>query len=275
MKLPRGRLVAESSDTLAILLQQYSRKFQGVILVTKAGHGLGSNGYVLIENGTVMAAAYNLLNITLYQTTALDRMMSLNSIHTGIYEFTDDELRTAVNESRQALIVAGGKVDTTLQHTSQTPPEIQPLTPVTPVVKATAVYDHSNITTAVLPELQSNIPAAESVPTMPTGFDKLLSSFNELPGVLGSALVADGFPVYQEGKDVDFEHVAAATEDMVRAGSRIAAELQLGDSNQIILETPDYKVVIAPISDMFLCVLTRADANLGLVRLNVKNAQKE
>ncbi len=102
----------------------------------------------------------------------------------------------------------------------------------------------------------------------------MLSTVLLLPGVVAAALVADGFPIFQKGEQqVDFEHIAVATEDIVRSGTRIATELQLGSAEQIILETPEYKVIIAPIDDMFLCVLAKADGNLGLVRLSIKNVQ--
>ena len=104
-------------------------------------------------------------------------------------------------------------------------------------------------------------------------YDALLATVARLPGVIAAALVIDGLPIYQQGQQVDFEHIAVATEDMVRSGTKIATELQLGSAEQIILETPSHKAVIAPISDMFLCVLTAADANLGLVRLGIKNLQ--
>ncbi len=107
----------------------------------------------------------------------------------------------------------------------------------------------------------------------PISYDVLLSTVAELPGVIAAALVLDGLPIYQQGQQVDFEHIAVATEDMVRSGTKIATELQLGSAEQIILETPSNKAVIAPIDDMFLCVLTTADANLGLVRLSIQNAQ--
>jgi predicted regulator of Ras-like GTPase activity (Roadblock/LC7/MglB family) len=93
-----------------------------------------------------------------------------------------------------------------------------------------------------------------------------------LPGVVAVAFVADGLPVFQQGK-TDFEHIAAATEDIMRTGARIAGELQLGTAEQIIIETQGYKVIIAPVSDMFLCVLARAETNLGLIRLNIRSTQ--
>jgi predicted regulator of Ras-like GTPase activity (Roadblock/LC7/MglB family) len=103
-------------------------------------------------------------------------------------------------------------------------------------------------------------------------YDHILSLMVSLPGVVAVAFVADGLPVFQQGK-TDFEHIAAATEDIMRTGARIAGELQLGTAEQIIIETQGYKVIIAPVSDMFLCILARADTNLGLIRLNIRSTQ--
>jgi predicted regulator of Ras-like GTPase activity (Roadblock/LC7/MglB family) len=116
-------------------------------------------------------------------------------------------------------------------------------------------------------------PQPQPVPKEKAEYDHILSLVTSLPGVAAAAFVADGLPVFQQG-NADFEHIAAATEDMVRTGGRIAGELQLGAAEQIIIETPGYKVIIAPVSDMFLCVLARGETNLGLIRLNIRNMQE-
>lgn len=247
MKLPTGSRVAESQAGIADLLQQYGQNFKGSINVYRDSHGLDSHGFVLLDNGTVLAAAFNMLRITLYQLSALDRMMSLPSIRSEIIALTDEEIKSVILAYPHAALV--------LEKTESSP-----------------AADGGE--PAVTAGGDSVASAAQPEPKGPLSYDRLVSAFATLPGVVGSALVADGFPVYQQGSDVDFEHVAAATEDMVRAGTRIASELQLGNTGQIILETPDYKVIIAPVNDMFLCVLARTDTNLGLIRLNIKNAQQ-
>ena len=252
LKLPLGRPVSESQASVADLLQQYGQNFKGSINVYKAGHGLNSNGYIMVDNGTVLAAAYTMLSITLYQLSAMDRMMSLASTSSEIVAMEDDEIQSFLNEYPNATIVAGIGDNTEKGATTEASSQEVLATPV--------------------PESVTVITVSE--PFNQGGFEQLVASFTALPGVIGSALVADGFPIYQHGSDVDFEHVAAATEDMVRAGTRIATELQLGETGQIILETPEYKVIIAPIKDMFICVLTRSDTNLGLIRLNISNVQR-
>ena len=252
MKLPLGRLVSESQASVADLLQQYGQNFKGSINVYQASRGLSSNGYIMVDNGTVLAAAYKMLSITLYQLSAMDRMMSLASTNSEIVAMADDEIQSFLNDYPHATIV-----NSIGENTEKTP--------------ATEALSTEIPTT---PPAESGTKVAVQEPVSQIGFEQLVATFTALPGVIGSALVADGFPVYQHGNDVDFEHVAAATEDMVRAGTRIATELQLGETGQIILETPEYKVIIAPINDMFLCVLTRSDTNLGLIRLNIRNVQR-
>ena len=226
MDLSEGRQVEESMATVADLLKQYGQQFKGCIYVYRLEQGPNSEGFILLDDGTVLAAALSTQGIDLYQLNALYRMMSLEGVRSRVVEMTDEQLRRAIESAPLSAINGPGA----------------PAAPAAPVLKEKAEYDH------------------------------ILSLLTSLPGVLAAAFVADGLPVFQHG-DADFDHIAAATEDMVRAGSRIASELQLGGTDQIILETPGYKAIIAPVTDMFLCVLARGDTNLGLIRLNIRNTQ--
>ncbi|WP_424358026.1 roadblock/LC7 domain-containing protein [Methanocella sp. MCL-LM] len=250
MKLPTGTRLAESEASVADLLKQYGLNFKGSINVHSASHSLGGDGFILMDNGTVLAAAYTMLRITLYQFSAIDRMMALPGVRSEIVSLTEEEIRKVMTENQHAAIVsADGARD-----------------------EAESAALAADVPSTPAP--QEPVAVSGQAGTGTGGYEQLISAFTAIPGVIGSALVAEGFPVYQQGNDVDFEHVAAATEDMVRAGTRIAGELQLGQTGQIILETPEYKVIIAPINDMFLCVLARTDTNLGLIRLNIRNAQR-
>jgi predicted regulator of Ras-like GTPase activity (Roadblock/LC7/MglB family) len=219
--------VAESTATVADLLKQYGQQFKGCIWVYRPEQGPGSEGFILIDNGTVLAAALSSQGIRLHQLDALYRMMALEGIRSKVVELTDDQLSAAIRDAPDAAINAAAEA---------------PAKQAPPVAKEKAEYDH------------------------------ILSLMASLPGVVAVAFVADGLPVFQQGK-TDFEHISAATEDMVRTGARIAGELQLGTAEQIIIETQGYKVIIAPVSDMFLCVLARAGTNLGLIRLNIRSTQ--
>ncbi|RPJ52578.1 MAG: roadblock/LC7 domain-containing protein, partial [Methanobacteriota archaeon] len=84
----------------------------------------------------------------------------------------------------------------------------------------------------------------------------------------------EGFPVQSFG-DADFDLVAAMAEDLLRAGTKIAADMKIGVLDQAILETDNGKLILAPYGDLYLCVLTDPDANLGLVRIALKSIQSE
>jgi len=92
------------------------------------------------------------------------------------------------------------------------------------------------------------------------------------PGVIAVSSFFEGFPINSKG-DGDFEHAAAIAEDLLRAGARISDDLGIGILEQIILETPQGKCILAPFEDLYLVVLTSTDANLGLIRLAIKGVQ--
>ena len=94
------------------------------------------------------------------------------------------------------------------------------------------------------------------------------------PGVIAVSAFFEGFPVQSIG-DADFEHVAASAEDFARSGTKIAQEMNIGQLDQLILETSSNKLIIAPCGDLYLCIFTRADAQLGLIRVVLKSIQKE
>jgi predicted regulator of Ras-like GTPase activity (Roadblock/LC7/MglB family) len=94
------------------------------------------------------------------------------------------------------------------------------------------------------------------------------------PGVIAVSAFFEGFPVLSIG-DADFEHVAALAEDLMRAGAKIAQEMKVGNLDQLILETAENKFIIVPCGDLFLCVFTTSDAQLGLIRVVLKSIQAE
>jgi predicted regulator of Ras-like GTPase activity (Roadblock/LC7/MglB family) len=102
--------------------------------------------------------------------------------------------------------------------------------------------------------------------------DKRLLGIQKQPGVLAVIAFFEGFPVKSTGSG-DFEQVAAVAEDFMRAGEKIAGDMKMGGLGQITLETGEKKCIIVPYGDLFLCLLTRADTNLGLIRLAIKDLQ--
>lgn len=101
-----------------------------------------------------------------------------------------------------------------------------------------------------------------------------LEQIGKQPGVVAVSVFHEGFALQSLGS-ADFEQVAAVAEDLVRAGTRITSDMEMGSLDQLILETPEGKVIIAPYGDLNLCVLTRPDAHLGLIRLSMRRICEE
>ena len=102
--------------------------------------------------------------------------------------------------------------------------------------------------------------------------DKRLQVIQRQPGILAVLAFYEGFPVKSIGNG-DFEQVAAIAEDFLRAGERITNDMRMGVLDQITLEAGDKKCIIVPYGDLSLCIITRADANLGLIRLAIRHLQ--
>jgi len=92
------------------------------------------------------------------------------------------------------------------------------------------------------------------------------------PGVIAVSVFHEGFALQSLGS-ADFDQVAAVAEDLLRAGTRITADMDMGDLAQVVLETPAGKLIIAPYGDLSLCILAKPDANLGLIRLSIRGMQ--
>jgi predicted regulator of Ras-like GTPase activity (Roadblock/LC7/MglB family) len=114
-----------------------------------------------------------------------------------------------------------------------------------------------------------------SIAQLPNLLDETkLKKILTLPGVVAISTFFEGFSVQSMG-DADFEHVAALAEDLLRAGIKITREMEIGNLEELILETAANKIIIAPCGDLFLCVFTQNDAQLGLLRLAITNLQTD
>ncbi len=114
-----------------------------------------------------------------------------------------------------------------------------------------------------------------SRPDIPNLLDETkLKKILKQPGVIAVSAFSEGFAVYSLG-EADFDQVAAMAEDLLRAGMKIAADIRMGNIDQIILETGLGKLIIAPYGDLYLCVYTAPDANIGLIRMTLKILQEE
>ena len=151
-------------------------------------------------------------------------------------------------------------------------------------------YTEAEFSRAVQLCIEEGLTINETVPLMDShGSDQKIDEISEiaelldkntlkkiksLAGVIAVAAFFEGFSIQCIG-DADFEHVAASAEDLVRAGTKIARDLNIGSLDQMILETDENKFIIVPCGDLFLCVFTTADAHLGLIRVVLKNIQSD
>jgi predicted regulator of Ras-like GTPase activity (Roadblock/LC7/MglB family) len=220
--------------------------FVGAIEIeTVSGHG-----FILTDNGKLISAYFRndegifrgreaLSHMTLESDGNQDQTFSLR-------RYDDGEFSLAVRISRDEHLLLS---------------EAEPVPPA-----------------GTLPVSESVRPVQSPAPTSPvppkfldeTRLRKILSQ----PGVIAVSAFFEGFPVQSIG-DADFEHVAASAEDFMRAGMKIAQEMKAGQLDQLILETANNKFIIAPCGDLYLCIFTTAEAQLGLIRVVLKSIQKE
>jgi predicted regulator of Ras-like GTPase activity (Roadblock/LC7/MglB family) len=110
-------------------------------------------------------------------------------------------------------------------------------------------------------------------------FDDILSQETlenvlKQPGVKAVSLFFEGFALHSAG-DADFEQVAALSEDLVRSANQITADLDMDSATQVILETPQGKLIISPVGDLFICVVAKNDSQLGLIRLVIQTLKHD
>ena len=56
----------------------------------------------------------------------------------------------------------------------------------------------------------------------------------------------------------------------MRSANQITSDLDMESATQLILETPQGKLIISPVGDLFICVVAENDLQLGLIRLVIR-----
>jgi predicted regulator of Ras-like GTPase activity (Roadblock/LC7/MglB family) len=224
--------------------------FIGAIEIeTGSGHG-----FILTEKGKLISAYFSSDQGTFKGKEALSHM-TMDSDGSeeqtfSLRKYNPSEFSLAVRISgEENLLLSDAPVDLPQETPAAVP--VHSATPETPVKTTPS-------------------PAVPSDLLDETRLRKIISQ----PGVIAVSAFFEGFPVQSIG-DEDFEHVAASAEDFWRAGLKIAQEMKIGNLDQLILETAQNKFIIAPCGDLYLCILTTADAQLGLIRVVLKSIQKE
>ena len=240
MKLPAGTDSGVITNPQDEGLIPYLMTFRGAIEID-TGRG---QGFILTENGNLIAAYFRNDTRTYRGKTALEYLMTNPS---GMPASRQKFILKAYGDQdfAEALKICTGAGLLVSDRPAEPKPEKRQ-------------------------EPQPQVP--ERTPTL---LDEVtLKKLITLPGVLAVSAFFEGFPVQSLG-DENFEHVAALAEDLMRAGARIGQDMNLGNLDQLILETPTNKFIIAPCGDLFLCIITNGDAQLGLIRVIVKSIQSE
>jgi predicted regulator of Ras-like GTPase activity (Roadblock/LC7/MglB family) len=224
--------------------------FRGAVEIrTPAG-----TGFILVNEGRLQAALFRTAAESFKGKNALGKMTmdsgegdAAQTFHLRIY--TDEEFARA----KEICRVSG------LLITEEEAPAPAAAPPLSASVISQPAADEP------VPETRTAMPGLDQ--------SKLQKIMNQ-PGVIAVSAFFEGFPVQSMG-DADFEHVAASAEDFMRAGVKIAQDMHAGPLEQMILETAANKFIIAPCGDLFLCVFTTADTQLGLIRVVLKGIQSE
>ena len=205
-------------------------------------------GFILIDDGRLQAAMFRTATDTYKGRSALS-FMTMDSRDTGavqifhLRKYKDTEFARALEICRDSQLLIGYE---------ETPAPSDKTSP------------------AESEEKEQDKAGGSREYLDPGELKKILSQ----PGVIAVSAFFEGFPVQSIG-DADFEHVAASAEDFMRAGVKIAQDMNAGPLEQMILETAENKFIIAPCGDLFLCVFTTADTQLGMIRVILKSIQSE
>ena len=240
MKLPAGTDSGAITNPQDEALFPYLMTFRGVIEID-TGRG---QGFILTENGNLIAAYFQDDTRTYRGKAALQYLMATPS-------------KTPVPQQRLILKTYGD----------------QDFTEALKICTGAGLLVSDRPSEPKLKEMTGISP--QTPERTPTLFDEgTLKKLITLPGVLAVSAFFEGFPVQSLG-NANFEHVAALAEDLMREGTRIAQDINIGDPDQLILETPTHKFIIAPCGDLFLCIITSGDAQLGLIRVILKSIQSD
>jgi predicted regulator of Ras-like GTPase activity (Roadblock/LC7/MglB family) len=244
MKLPAGTDGGTITGPLDEKFFDDLADFRGALDI-RASSGIG---FILVDEGELQAAMFRTTTGSYQGQRALSRISrdfdesgDVQKLH--LRRYNDAEFARALELCRDSQLLV-------------TPEENSPPAP------------------APTPE-KSAEKARETAGYPPEHLDEIqLKKILIQPGVIAVSAFYEGFPVQSMG-DADFEHVAASAEDFMRAGVKIAEDMNAGPLEQMILETAENKFIIAPCGDLFLCVFTTAETQLGLIRVILKSIQSE
>ncbi len=118
----------------------------------------------------------------------------------------------------------------------------------------------------------------ETMGTKEEDLKKILVDFESTGNVIGSAVVRrDGLMIISNlPREVNSKAVAAMAAAIVGTGETASKELSIGELNQIVVESASGKLIsIGAGPDAIFTALVRANANIGLVLMNMERSSKK
>lgn len=223
----------------------FTSAFQAIVRI----HSEDGEGFVLSDEGNPVAAGYQDASHELKGNAALEYLSARPFLSSELNRYSPEEYALALSWCNETDCLIGGKE--IMEPEIEEPPSL------------VEFHQPEEISE---PETEAPPPRA----TVPELDEESLNLVLSQPGVVAVSAFYEGFAVHSAGA-ADFERIAAISEDLLRASSRIAGDMEMGGLDQIILETPGGKLIIAPFGDLSICVLASANANLGLVRLALRS----
>lgn len=106
--------------------------------------------------------------------------------------------------------------------------------------------------------------------------ERTLAELNKTPGVIGSFVVAaDGIIVASDfTTELNDEMMGALTSSIINSTEKATKKMEQGELVSFIVETDRNKIFFNATRSGFLVCVARPDANLGLIRVEMRAASE-
>lgn len=104
--------------------------------------------------------------------------------------------------------------------------------------------------------------------------ERILAELNKVPGIMGSLIIGtDGITIVSDLPDnLDEEEISALASALIFNAEKICSKLEQGAIKSILIETNKMKWSIQAVKVGYLAALTEPHANLGLLRVELRDA---
>ncbi|MDD1674148.1 MAG: roadblock/LC7 domain-containing protein [Methanomicrobiales archaeon] len=248
--LPEGKSIGIMQAPIDWIRSHTSRFVGAVIITIQDGRG-----FILIDKGKARGYYFQHQNMVLKGNSALAYFTKMQILDFDLRKYTPHEFT-------RALAIYGGEEPSAAVQGASTTPSTEK------AVERSAASDTGASGAVLNPE-----PApAHPFPPAPSHDDESIASdearIREIvrqPGVEGVAIFRDGMEIISTG-NVDFKKTREKIDDRLHWGMKLAATMKKGPFLQITDQYENGDIIIAPVQDVFMCIVTSTDASLGSIR---------